>query len=153
MFARWYFKIAEAERGPVTTDELRSLVVSGELSDADLVRSQNGDTWQRVDSIDDGFDHAARMAGLGVSVGRELRIVRVGEPTVVQVYGSRIGIAREIARCIRVVPAADVTPDGIEGDHIWGVLDPATGLGWAGNYVGDGVATTPASTSAPWTAW
>lgn len=59
MFARWYFKIAGAEPGlgselaPVTTDELRSLVVSGELSDADLVRSENGSTWQRIDSIDE----------------------------------------------------------------------------------------------------
>ena len=60
----------------------------------------------RVEAIDDGFEDTARMAGLGVSVGREVRVVRVGEPMVVQIYGSRIGISREIAQRVRVVAAA-----------------------------------------------
>lgn len=64
----------------------------------------------RVEAIDDGFEDTARMAGLGVSVGREVRVVRVGEPMVVQIYGSRIGISREIARRIRVVLALSIAP-------------------------------------------
>ena len=56
----------------------------------------------RVATIDDGFEQAARMAGLGVTIGREIRVIRAGEPMVVQVYGSRIGIARALAGRIRV---------------------------------------------------
>lgn len=56
----------------------------------------------RVESVVAESEHAARMAGLGVSVGRQLRIVRAGEPIVVQVYGSRIGLARAIASQVNV---------------------------------------------------
>lgn len=56
----------------------------------------------RVEAVAAPPEHAARMAGLGVSVGRQLRIVRMGEPMVVQVYGSRIGLARAIASQICV---------------------------------------------------
>ncbi len=58
----------------------------------------------RVEAVDAGFENAARMAGLGVSIGREVRVVRAGEPMVVQIYGSRIGLARAIASRIRVAP-------------------------------------------------
>lgn len=56
----------------------------------------------RVEAVIAAAEHSARMAGLGVSVGRQLRVVRMGEPLVVQIYGSRIGLARAIADQIRV---------------------------------------------------
>lgn len=56
----------------------------------------------RVESVTASSDHVARLAGLGVSVGRQIRVLRTGEPTVVQVYGSRLGLARSLARTIFV---------------------------------------------------
>lgn len=44
----------------------------------------------------------ARLEALGLCAGREVRIVRQGEPSIVQVYGTRIGIAAGLARYIRV---------------------------------------------------
>jgi Fe2+ transport system protein FeoA len=58
----------------------------------------------RVDMVSLDAEHTARMAGLGVSVGQTIRLVRASEPVVVQVYGARIGIARSIARSIQVTP-------------------------------------------------
>lgn len=56
----------------------------------------------RVDAVSLEAERAARMAGLGISVGRQVRIVRAGEPIVVQVYGSRIGLAHALARHVLV---------------------------------------------------
>jgi len=69
----------------------------------------------RVESVTASPEHTARMAGLGVSVGRQLRIVRMGEPMVVQIYGSRIGLARTVAGQIGVsFEAAACTPEQAE---------------------------------------
>lgn len=56
-----------------------------------------------VKGVDASEEHVLRLAGLGLTAGRELRVVRRGEPTIVQVYGTRIGIARSLARCVSVV--------------------------------------------------
>jgi len=58
----------------------------------------------RVESIAVPSDQAARLAGLGIGVGRQVRILRPGDPTVVQVYGARMGLARSLAREITVRP-------------------------------------------------
>jgi Fe2+ transport system protein FeoA len=69
----------------------------------------------RVDGVFLDADVSARLAGLGVSVGRHMRVVRSSEPLVVQVYGTRIGIARVLADKIQVstgpasaAPAAEI---------------------------------------------
>lgn len=51
----------------------------------------------RVDAVSLDAEFASRMAGLGISVGRQVRVVRRGEPLVVQVYGTQIGLARSLA--------------------------------------------------------
>ena len=56
-----------------------------------------------VQAIDASEEHTLRLAGLGLTAGRELRVVKRGEPTIVQVYGTRIGIAKSLARGVRVV--------------------------------------------------
>lgn len=58
----------------------------------------------RVNTVSLEGEHAARMAGLGLSAGRLVQVVRAGEPLVVKVYGSRIGLARALARHILVTP-------------------------------------------------
>lgn len=57
-----------------------------------------------VQAVDASEAHTRRLAGLGLTVGRELRVVKCGEPTIVQIYGTRIGIAKSLARGVRVVP-------------------------------------------------
>ncbi len=56
----------------------------------------------RIDAVAATADHAARLAGLGISVGRQVRLLRTGDPTVVQVYGSRLGLARGLAELVQV---------------------------------------------------
>ena len=56
-----------------------------------------------VHAVEAPKQQALRLAGLGLTAGREVRIVKRGEPTIVQVYGTRIGIAKSIARGVRVV--------------------------------------------------
>ena len=57
-----------------------------------------------VHAVDVSEEHTRRLAGLGLTAGREVRVVKRGEPTIVQVYGTRIGIAKSLAQEIRVVP-------------------------------------------------
>ncbi len=57
-----------------------------------------------VQAIHASEDHTRRLAGLGLTAGREVRVVKRGEPTIVQVYGTRIVIAKSLARGVRVVP-------------------------------------------------
>ncbi len=56
-----------------------------------------------VHAVEASEEHTLRLAGLGLTAGRELRVVERGEPTIVQVYGTRIGIAKSLAQGVRVV--------------------------------------------------
>lgn len=51
MFAQWYCRIMGVERGPMTADELHSLVASGELAVDDMIRSESGDDWVPAGSL------------------------------------------------------------------------------------------------------
>ena len=44
-----------------------------------------------------------RLVGLGLAAGRDVRVVKRGEPMIVQVYGTRIGLAQSIAGCVQVL--------------------------------------------------
>ena len=57
-----------------------------------------------VQAVEASEAHTLRLAGLGLTAGREVRVVKCGEPTIVQVYGTRIGMAKSLAKGIRVVP-------------------------------------------------
>lgn len=45
-----------------------------------------------------------RMAGLGMCSGRRVQLVKKGDPMILEVCGSRIGIARSVARLVQVSP-------------------------------------------------
>ncbi|MGD9635004.1 MAG: DUF4339 domain-containing protein [Pirellulales bacterium] len=51
MLTEWFLKIEGEQRGPVTFDELRSLVVSGQLAVDDLVRSDDDLAWVRAECV------------------------------------------------------------------------------------------------------
>lgn len=61
----------------------------------------------RVTNVDETGPMAARLESLGICVGRTLRLVKTGELFIVNVYGSRLGIARDVAKLIRVTPDAE----------------------------------------------
>lgn len=48
-------------------------------------------------------DEAHRLRALGLCVGRTVILVQKGEPSIVQVVGSRIGIAQRLADSIQVL--------------------------------------------------
>lgn len=73
MLTQWYVKIMGAERGPVTTDELRSLAASGELAVDDLVRSAADPTWVRADSVPEIFGGASLASASGLAGGDDIR--------------------------------------------------------------------------------
>jgi Fe2+ transport system protein FeoA len=56
----------------------------------------------RIESVDLPNDAAERLEGMGICLGRTVRLVRCGEPNIVHVYGTRIGLAAAVARQIRV---------------------------------------------------
>lgn len=56
----------------------------------------------RIESVDLPNDAAERLEGMGICLGRTVRLVRGGEPNIVHVYGTRIGLATAVARHIRV---------------------------------------------------
>lgn len=64
---------------------------------------------------ENGAAPAALRHGRRVAYGGAMRVAEIWRYPVKSMGGERL-------------PTAEVTPDGIEGDRAWGVLDPATGL-------------------------
>lgn len=56
----------------------------------------------RISVMDMPKETAARLAGLGICEGRDVKIVKHGEPCIVRTYGSRVGIASSLANQIHV---------------------------------------------------
>lgn len=55
-----------------------------------------------VEAVTATDEQSLRLAGLGLSVGREVRVVKCGEPLIVQVYGTRIGLAKSLAAHVHI---------------------------------------------------
>jgi len=90
-----------------------------EISTAD---SQGGeetlghpDDWLHLDQIQPehcgmvaavraGAEELDRLKSMGVCVGRRLMLVRAGDPMIVKVLGSRIGISARLANQVMVLP-------------------------------------------------
>ncbi len=56
-----------------------------------------------VNDLDLPSDTVSRLEGLGICAGRDIRIVKCGEPMIVSTHGSRIGIASSLAEHINIV--------------------------------------------------
>ena len=54
--------------------------------------------------IDDSAASPARMKSLGVCVGRPLELVSTGDPMIIRVCGSTVGISRQLAVAVKVAP-------------------------------------------------
>lgn len=58
----------------------------------------------RVMHVDANCDDAARLKAMGVCIGRRLSLVQSGDPLIVCVVGSRIGISARLAEAVFVQP-------------------------------------------------
>ncbi len=55
-----------------------------------------------VRSVETGDDDTNRLKTLGVCVGRRVELVRVGNPLILKIFGSRLGLSAELAARVRV---------------------------------------------------
>ena len=54
---------------------------------------------RRVDTEDEDIQ---RLKTLGICLGRRVELVRVGDPLILKVFGSRLGLAASLARRVHV---------------------------------------------------
>lgn len=59
-----------------------------------------------VSSVRAGETEIERLKSMGVCVGRRLMMIRAGDPMIVKVLGSRIGISARLAERVQVLPCA-----------------------------------------------
>ncbi|HUI07060.1 MAG TPA: FeoA family protein [Verrucomicrobiae bacterium] len=66
---------------------------------------------RRVEAEDDSMD---RLKALGICIGRQVELVKRGDPLIVRVFGSRLGISARLADRVLVEPCAGrcECPDG-----------------------------------------
>jgi len=75
----------------------------------------NPDDWLFLDQIQPehcglvaavraGVEEVERLKSMGVCVGRRLMLIRPGDPMIVKVLGSRIGISARLAKQVMVLP-------------------------------------------------
>ena len=55
-----------------------------------------------VRSVETEDEDTNRLKTLGVCVGRRVELVRAGNPLILKVFGSRLGISAELAMRVRV---------------------------------------------------
>ncbi|HXK10779.1 MAG TPA: FeoA family protein [Vicinamibacteria bacterium] len=78
---------------------------------ADLAGLPAG-TGGRVVAVEVPPGDRERLEVMGLCHGREVQVVRGGDPMIVRVLGTRIGIAAALARGVRVETGADVPGPG-----------------------------------------
>lgn len=55
-----------------------------------------------VRSVATDDEATQRLKTLGICVGRRVESVRVGDPLILKIFGSRLGLSAELARRVRV---------------------------------------------------
>jgi Fe2+ transport system protein FeoA len=59
-----------------------------------------------VAAVRAGEEEVDRLKSMGLCVGRRLMLIRAGDPMIVKVLGSRIGISARLAQQVMVLPCA-----------------------------------------------
>jgi Fe2+ transport system protein FeoA len=57
-----------------------------------------------VDHIEAEDEEMSRLMAMGVCTGRTIELVKSGDPLILKVFGSRIGVSARLARRVRVTP-------------------------------------------------
>lgn len=45
-------------------------------------------------------EEVQRLKSLGLCIGRQIEVVKTGDPLIVKIFGSRIGLSASLARCV-----------------------------------------------------
>jgi Fe2+ transport system protein FeoA len=56
---------------------------------------------RRIEAEDDSMD---RLKAMGICIGRRVELVKSGDPLIVRVFGSRLGISARLAHRVLVEP-------------------------------------------------
>ena len=59
-----------------------------------------------VRALDTDDEDTDRLKTLGLCVGRQVEVVKSGDPLIVRIFGSRLGLAARLAARVRVEPCA-----------------------------------------------
>lgn len=76
-------------------------VQSAPLTQAPLTQATVGGVF-RVVAVEAQCDDAARLKAMGVCLGRRLSLVQMGDPLIVCVVGSRLGLSARLAETVLV---------------------------------------------------
>lgn len=68
------------------------------------LRTLTDDNSYRIHSIKVSEEMCGRMAGMGLCEGRTIRVIKHGDPTLLEVYGGRIAVAKSVVDAILVEP-------------------------------------------------
>jgi Fe2+ transport system protein FeoA len=60
------------------------------------------DALARVIDVVGDADDAVRLKSLGVCIGRRVQIAKAGNPLIVRVLGTRVGLSERLAELVRV---------------------------------------------------
>lgn len=58
----------------------------------------------KVTALEAADDDANRLMSMGVCIGRRVELVKAGDPLILRVLGSRIGLSARLARQVLVQP-------------------------------------------------
>ena len=56
----------------------------------------------RVVDVAAADDDAVRLKSLGLCIGRRVQLVKLGDPLIVRVLGTRVGLSARLADCVSV---------------------------------------------------
>jgi len=62
------------------------------------------DAVARVADLQVDQDDATRLKAMGICVGRQVQLVRAGDPLIVRILGARIGLSARLAEGVQVEP-------------------------------------------------
>ena len=55
-----------------------------------------------VCSVDEGDDSAKQLMAMGVCIGRRIEVIKCGDPLILRVLGSRLGVSARLAQRVLV---------------------------------------------------
>ncbi len=67
-----------------------------------------------VTAVDAADDDLHRLGAMGVCEGRRIELIKRGDPLIVRVYGSRVGLSARLAEMIELLPCPDPRCDAGE---------------------------------------
>jgi len=91
----------QVDPGPASALQSRSLVMKNRAAQLPLHKLPSGTraVVERIDGADAGIQ---RLMAMGLCVGREVEVVRQGNPLILRMLGARIGVSGRVAKHILV---------------------------------------------------